>query len=408
MGTKRSRWWWPYFHPVVTSYTMLLILFSVVIGSATAVVSTVRGTHLPWVDWTKSVNVEYDFAWSELTEGEGSLFWIIASNGFEPDPKNIAKFPLYPAIVRAIWEVTEHQFSIAFILWCVHTLMAWAGLAELFRFWEDYHPGFGIRAINWVLFSPLFMLHLWVASYVEPGFVALFWACLSLERRKQWAWSGALMSMLVLLQPSGIFLAGPLVIRRLYQLTKKEVKPVAVIWAFLPIYMWLGWIVITSIGWDRPFAPYTYQEEWGRTVWRWPWDRWYRFFSWAADRGTVGIQHIFTTISVYWIVVGFAKGGKLFAQIGSQKRDLFLGAWVMPVFSVLLIVVPFATYVFGANRYAVCSLISVWPLLYSIEAQESARFRKYEKLIWIFGAIGSLIIIFAFVTGLCDDWRLYF
>jgi hypothetical protein len=400
---------WPYFHPFVLTCSVALLLFSVAVGYSAGISRIARDKLPEWVAWLTSINLAYEFPWVETLHGEGGLFWFIAEVGYEAHPKNIAKFPLYPAVARAVWELSGRALSVPFILWLLHAVMVWAGLAELFRFWEGYRPGLGRRAVMWVLFGPLLMLQVWLTAYIEPGFLALMWGCLTLERHKQWAWGALLMTLLVMLQPSGIFLGFLIGLRRLWLFANHEVSREAVLWALLPGVIWLGWMTITSIGFGRIFAPYAFQEEWGRTVWRWPWDRWHRYVvTQGIQAGQFGLPHIYTSIPFFWITAGFIKGGHLWLRIGQEKRTLLLGWWVMPIFAVLIVWVPFATHTYGLGRYAVCSIIAVWPLLFDVQTLESKRFKRFEKGMWLLGAVGSLLVIFAFVAGLSEQLQVFF
>jgi len=264
------RWWWPYTHPLVVRICIVLLILKVILGVSAGAAVASRGVLHGWTHILNSRSLSYTFGTSELTEGEGSLFWNIAVNGYtDYDQKNIAKFPLYSAVTRSLWNVTGQTVSVTLILSILHSLMVWAGVAETYRFWEEYRAGYGRRAVLWLLLSPLFVLHIWLASYMEPGFIALMWLSLTLEYKRKWALCSAALLCLTMLQPSGVILACFLGVRRLYQWSKGKTPLTAVVWALLPGAAWLIWIVFTSLWFHRFLAAYAFQDQWGRGTFRW-------------------------------------------------------------------------------------------------------------------------------------------
>lgn len=409
INNQKSKFWWPYTHRTVLSFFAALLVLKVLLGASAAVGSASQGILADWISIVNRWNLTYDFGSSELTEGEGSLFWIISVNGYgDDDPKNVAKFPLYPGVTRFLWDLTGHRASASFMLSLVHSLMVWAGLAEAYRFWEGYRSGYGRRALMWLLLSPLFVLHLWLASYMEPGFIALLWLSLTLERSGKWAASSAVLLCLTLLQPSGVILACFIGIRRLFQWSKGKIPLSAVIWALLPGFAWGLWMIITSLWFNRLLAPYAFQAEWGRTIYRWPWDRWARFNIVAI--GEVGFRfgHLVTNIALIWITLGFVWGGWLWTKLTAQQRHALGGAWAMPLFTLVIVLIPFSSSVAGVRRYALTTLIGIWPLLFNESIQDQPRFRQFERIIWFLSLVVCLLILFAFVTGYKHPWQLYF
>ena len=70
----------------------------------------------------------------------------------------------------------------------------------------------------------------------------------------------------------------------------------------------------------------------------------------------------------------------------------------MPFFTLIIVLVPLATSVSGANRYAVTSLLGIWPLLLPDRWQGSDRFRRVEKTIWVVSGGVSLFLSFVLVS----------
>lgn len=404
-----KRWWWPYTHRTVVGICVLLFLVKVALGSAAGVGLASQGVFDGWVSILNRQNLTYDFGWAELTEGEGSLFWIVAVNGYSAaDPKNIAKFPLYPAVTRTLWEISGQRLSMPFLLSFVHSLMVWASIAEVYRFWERYRSGYGKRAVMWLLLSPLFVLHVWLASYMEPGFIALLWLSLTLERNRQWAASSVALLCLTMLQPSGVILACFVGLRRLYQWRIGTIPASAVLWALLPGLAWGLWIGLTSLWFERLLAPYAFQADWGRTIYRWPWDRWARYNVVAMTEVGFRVGHLLTNISLIWITLGFVWGGRLWLKLTPQQRHMLGGSWALPVFTFVIVVIPFSSSVAGVRRYALTTLIGVWPLLFSDTIQDRPQFRRFETIIWWLGLGACFLILFAFVTGYKHPWQMYF
>ncbi|GEM_PF-3052197 len=395
--------WWPYINPTVITFTFLVIIASIIFGALSGIISTSKGTAVVWNDWVSSMNLKYDFIWAEVTAGEGTLFWDIAVNGYDHMPRNIAKFPLYPGTVRGIWALSGHTMSVALLLWLVHQLMVWAGIAETYRFWENYHRGYGFRAILWLLSSPLITLHVWLFDFIEPGYIALVWLSLTLEKNHHWAASSTALLALTMLQPSGIILAFFIGIRRLWQWYQNKIPLSAMIWAWLPALIWIAWMVVTSIRFDRFLAPYTFQADWNRNVYRWPWDRWAKYIRYAIE-----VQfywaHVITSVSLTWITIGYVWGFRLWLKLKSEQRHLLAGSWVMPLFSFLIVIVPFSTAVYGANRYALTTLLGIWPLLFSVEIQSQPTFRRYERKIWLIFLAVNLFVSFTIITDYGREW----
>lgn len=403
---------WPYKNRVVVALGITLLVLKVALGSLAAVgLATQEGlVDRIWV-LDRFWGLEYEFATAELTEGEGSLFWIITANGYYDNPeeiKNIAKFPLYPAVARFLWDLSGRRVGSAFMLSFVHSLMVWAALAETYRFWENYKRGYGTRALIWYLVSPLFMLHLWLASYMEPGFVALMWLSLTLEYNRKWAASSTALLWLTMLQPSGVILACFLGVRRLYLWYRGEVPRAAVAWALLPGAAWGIWMILTSLWLGRFLAPYAFQSDWGRDVYMWPWDRWLAYNTttieiWGHKPGLTIMN-----ISIAWIALSFIGGWYAWFKLTPEQRQRLGGAWVFPLFTILIVLLPFSTSEIGVRRYAFTSYLAVWPLLLGESWQEHWFFQDLEKLIWLISAFVCFVILWAFVTGYNYNWIIYF
>lgn len=400
-------WWWPYTHKTVLKLTLLFIFGSAVVGMMAGFIYRAKGTDIQWIEWLTSRNLEYDFGWSDLTAGEGSLFWTIVANGYHDDVKNVAKFPLYPGIVKTLHNLSGQAVSIPLLLWFVHQLMVWAGLAETYRFWEEYQAGYGRRAIFWLLSSPLLTLHVWLFDFIEPAFIALIWLTLTLERNRRWAMSSTALVALTMLQPTGIIFAFLIGLRRLLLWFKARMSLSAVAWAWLPAIIWIGWMIITSLEFGQFLAPYTFQALWGRTVFRWPWDRWARYIIYAVE-----VQfywaHVITSITLIWITMGYVWGSRLWLKLTPEQKDRFAGVWVMPVFSFVIVLLPFATAVYGANRYALTTLLGIWPLLFNAQLQHSPTFRRYERWIWCISLLANLFVSFTLVTDYGRDWNVLY
>jgi len=400
-------WWWPYIHETVIALTVLVTALSIILGSLAGGISATNPVEGDWIDWLPSVNLNYDFMWAELTAGEGSLFWNVAVNGYDYEARNIAKFPLYPGIVKGVWGLTGHSVSITFLFWLIHQIMVWAGIAETYRFWENYHRGYGFRAVMWLLSSPLITLHVWLFDFIEPGFIALLWVGLSLERKRHWAASSTALLGLTMLQPSGIILAFFIGVRRLWRWNHNDVPCSALFWASLPGIMWLLWMGMTSTHFHQPFAPYTFQADWGRDVFRWPWIRWAEYIKDAIEVHFYW-SHLIQSISLTWITLGYLWGGKLWLGLTPEQKYLLGGSWAMPLFSFLIVVIPLSTALYGANRYAATTLLGVWPLLCQNQLQAHHNFQRYERLLWLLFLGVNFIVSFTIITDYGKAWGVYY
>jgi len=405
--TSKSNLWWPYLNENVIALTLLLIAVSLTFGALSGGLSTANRKEGDWIDWLPTVNLEYDFIWSELTTGENSLFWNITVNGYDYEPRNIAKFPLYPGIIRGLWELTGRSVSIPLLLWFTHQLMVWAGIAETYRFWERYHRGYGFRAVVWQMLSPLIVLHIWLFGFIEPALIALIWLSLSLEQNRRWAASSTTLLLLTMLQPSGIILACFIGIRRLWRWRQRELPWSAVAWACLPGLLWVMWMSISSARFNQFLAPYTFQADWGRAVFLWPWERWAEHIK-SAIEGRFYWTHLITSISLTWISIGYIWGGWLWLKLTSDLKYLFAGSWTLPLLSFLIVLLPLSTAVYGANRYASITLLGIWPLLFRGEIQSKPYFRRFEQGVWMVFLGVNLFVSFTLITDYGVEWGVYY
>lgn len=394
-------WWDPYHTPLVYRLTAFLLLLSVLLGVSGEIAYTLRDENEQLRAGRAAIGLEQVFLWSHLTTGEGSLFWLVAAHGYA-DPRNIAKFPLYPAAARALTRLTGSSLPLS--LWLIHAGMVYFGLAEAYRFWEAYAPGYGRRALYWLVCSPLLVLHVWLFDFIEPGLIGLIWLTLTLERQRRWAASSTTLLLLTLLQPSGVILAFLVGLRRLQQRlmtgeTGDRIPAGAVGLALLPGVAWMLWMLLTSLWFDLPLAPYAMQAEWGRGVYRLPWERWLRFLRFAVEEQFYW-THVITSLTLLWITIGYVVGTRAWFRLPVTRQALFGGRWVMPVFTVVVVLLPFATSVYGANRYAVGTLIGVWVLLVAPEVQATPWFQRWERRIWLISLMLNVLLSLALVTRL--------
>jgi hypothetical protein len=295
--------------------------------------------------------------------------------------------------------LSQGVLSLPLSLWLLHSLMVYFGLAESYRFWEEYKTGYGRRALFWLVISPLMILNVWLFDFIEPAFLGLLWLSLSLERKHQWAGSSAALVVLVMLQPGGIMVAFFVGIRRLYRWLRRDVAVSAVCWTILPAILWIAWMVVTSVWFNRPLAPYTYQLEWGHTVFRWPWERWYLFLRQAIVLH-FWWYHVIISLALAWITIGYVVGGWAWLALSPAQRDQLGGVWALPLFSLIIVLIPFATSVPSVNRYALTTLLGIWPLLLPERWQMAKRFQRAEKAIWAVSFAESLLVCFVVIAGL--------
>lgn len=129
---------------------------------------------------------------------------------------------------------------------------------------------------------------------------------------------------------------------------------------------------------------------------------------------TVAIQegyrfgHFVKNISMTWIALGYVWSARLWAKLSDEQRSHLGGSWAFPLFTIIIVLLPFSTSTAGVERYAVTTLVGIWPLLFAHQIQDSRAFRRFERQTWVFSIIMCFMILFAFVTGYRHTWLLYF
>jgi len=138
-----------------------------------------------------------------------------------------------------------------------------------------------------------------------------------------------------------------------------------------------------------------------------PWEQWIVFNELNLKPG-FAFGYLVTDISIAWAALGFGCGVWLWLRLSAERRQKLGGAWVMPLFTCFVVLIPFCTLVASVQRYSLTTLIGVWPLLLSDRVQDSPWFDLVETLIWMLSLLMCLLILVAFVTGYKYEWILFF
>ncbi|MFL5264049.1 MAG: mannosyltransferase family protein [Anaeromyxobacteraceae bacterium] len=211
--------------------------------------------------------------------GRYDTYWYlnVAMNGYLPPAdlvrtqSNLAFFPLYPALIRAVhgllpwaWQGVAASFAVAVALANVLAVAALAAFYLLVRdVWRD--PRLARRAVVYLLAFPAgFFLS---CAYSESLYLALSAGAFLLAWRGRWWWSGALALLLGLTRPSGVLLApalaGLYVSRRGMHLGR--LRPDALALLAAPAGLLLHAAHLARLTGD-PLALFHAQAAWGRAL----------------------------------------------------------------------------------------------------------------------------------------------
>ena len=181
---------------------------------------------------------------------DASYYLAIASHGYiAAAPNNLAFFPLYPSLIRALGFLIGSDVIAGLVISTASFALA---LMLLHRLTE---LELGSRAADatvlLVAFAPLSFF--FTAIYTESVFLLLSVAAVLAARRERWALAGILAGLAALTRPTGVLLVVPLVImrlkgrRRLGRQLAWALSPVAVLGAYLAI------LAANGFSWLAPF-----------------------------------------------------------------------------------------------------------------------------------------------------------
>jgi Mannosyltransferase (PIG-V) len=181
---------------------------------------------------------------------DASYYLAIASHGYvAAAPNNLAFFPLYPSLIRALGFLTGSDVIAGLVISTVSFALA---LVLLHRLTE---LELGSRAADatvlLVAFAPLSFF--FTAIYTESLFLLLSVAAVLAARRERWALAGVLAALAALTRPTGILLVVPLVIMRLGRQRRLDRQ---LAWALSPVAalgVYLAILAANGFSWLAPF-----------------------------------------------------------------------------------------------------------------------------------------------------------
>lgn len=139
---------------------------------------------------------------------DGCMYEMIAALGYQPDDGHqLAFFPLYPLLLRAVSPLLAGSFTLGGMLVSgIAYVTAATGLYRLAS--RDFDSEIARRAVLYLsIFPSAFFLF---APFTESLFLALSVWTLYAARRNWWAWAGLLGLLAALTRTQGVFLALPL------------------------------------------------------------------------------------------------------------------------------------------------------------------------------------------------------
>jgi hypothetical protein len=197
---------------------------------------------------------------------DASYYLSIASHGYvAAAANNLAFFPLYPSLIRALGFLTGSDLIAGLVISTVSFVLA---LVLLHRLTE---LELGSRAADATVlllaFAPLSFF--FTAIYTESVFLLLSVAAVLAARRERWALAGILAGLATLTRPTGILLVVPLVILRLKG--QRGVKgrrrlDRQLAWALSPVVALGGYLTILAANGFSWLAPFRVEAFWHRVT----------------------------------------------------------------------------------------------------------------------------------------------
>jgi hypothetical protein len=198
--------------------------------------------------------------WPALaTDWDSSWYLGIADHGYEHrlgtkyDANNLAFFPLYPYLVKAVAAVTPgSRATVGLVLAAVCSLAAAWGIFAVGDRLHGRRAGV-LLTFLWACY-PVGIVH-WM-GYTESLFTAFAAWSLYAVLTGRWVWAGALAALCGLTRPTGIALAAAVGLCGLLQLRRRFSRRVLA-GALLAPLGWLGyvgWVGLRVGRWDGYFA----------------------------------------------------------------------------------------------------------------------------------------------------------
>ncbi|MET9432744.1 hypothetical protein [Streptomyces sp. NPDC006551] len=203
--------------------------------------------------------------WPELAASWDSRWYLgIAEHGYEPvdgapgDPRSLAFFPLYPALVKAVAAVTPgSRASVGLVIAVICSFVAAWGIFAV----GDRLHGRRVGTVLAVLWGSLPVAVVQWMGYTESLFTALAAWGLYAALDGRWAWAAGLSVAAGLTRPTGVAVAAAVIVAGLLA-ARRGSRP-ALAAALVAPLGWLGYVgwVGWRLGrWDGYFAV---QKLWG-------------------------------------------------------------------------------------------------------------------------------------------------
>jgi hypothetical protein len=337
----------------------------------------------------------YDGPFGALNKWEAAVIQEVVIEWYsDQNNKTLAvKFPLYPGLIRTLWLLTDRRIPAGWWLYAVHLACGLFALIQTYRYWQEFY-GVGNAVILFSLAPATLDSQLWVFNYDDALFMGLVWITLRHYRQgSNWAYFYA--SLLTISRPMGIVLAGLLGIDQLLLALRQRQITLGLALSTYPLYVWLIAMTYISHRLSSPLAPYLEQHNWGRSVWRLPWDRLAHFVRQAAaDYPVLAAYNVYL-----FILVGAAS---LLALYLMMQRRL---PWYSVLYALIAVWLPYATAADSIGRYSLATDLIAVPFLITTAAWRTQHRRTLLILLTLGWAL-NIARVYITATVYNSWWQL--
>jgi Gpi18-like mannosyltransferase len=174
-------------------------------------------------------------------------FFEIAEHGYESmTDNNVAFFPLYPLLVRAVMTLGASPVLAGMLVSAAASLVAFAYLHRLVE--EETGPGSGTRAVFYLALFPTAVFL--IAPYTESLFLAGAIPAFYYARRERWLLAGPGAALAMGARVAGLFLLFGLALEFIRQrnlsLTRLRDFATAILMGILPLLAYSAWLNVAT------------------------------------------------------------------------------------------------------------------------------------------------------------------